>query len=106
MILLPLANLSATNDASVIGCKEGDVQYLVVQATGTWTGTLQFEGTLDGTTWAATVPTNVTSGTVGNGPPSNGMWRVNVTGLLQARVRLSGGPTGTVVITASLSTRH
>lgn len=69
-----------------------------VQVTGTWAGTLQFEGSVDGTNFfsiPATVPTtgaNVTSAT------ANGNWLLNPAGYKQVRVRCSTFTSGTIVI--------
>jgi hypothetical protein len=68
------------------------------QVTGTWTGTLQFEGSVDGgTTW---VPiTAHGTGTVYNVATitGNGVFDASVSGLTNVRVRATAAMTGTAV---------
>lgn len=72
-----------------------DLSSLTIQLLGTWTATLQFEFTVDGTNWyslnmfpnGGTSP--VTSAT------ANGVWRANVGGMIEVRVRCSAFTSGT-----------
>lgn len=80
-----------------------------VQITGSWTGTVVFEGTVDGSTWAAiylsqfgTANQQLVSAT------ANGMWQAPCAGLQGVRVRCSvtGTGTATVSISASSAPHH
>jgi hypothetical protein len=68
---------------------------------GTWTGTIQFQGTINGTNWftLATIPAgsaaNIASVT---STTANGQWIGNAAGLLAVRATVSAAPTGTATI--------
>lgn len=70
-----------------------------IQITGTFTGTVNFEGSVDGSTFLAlnVVATNgssaVTSAT------AVGAWQGSCVGLKTVRCRMSGSPTGAAVVT-------
>jgi len=56
--------------------------------TGTWTGTLATEGTIDGVNWFATSTVSMLGGTIfGGAVVSNDAWQVNVAGFSAFRVR-------------------
>lgn len=68
---------------------------LTVQATGLVSGTLNFEGSIDGSTWVALLATNLTSGSAAATTTAAGIYRLDVTGLTSVRVRASGITTNT-----------
>lgn len=70
-----------------------------VQITGTWTGTLQFEGTVDGTTYFSLNGVVPTTAVVATSTTANGNWQVNVGGLRNFRVRASAVASGTATVT-------
>lgn len=72
---------------------------LAVQITGTWVGTVTFEGSVDGVTYQTitVTPTNTTTGVTTT--TANGVWTGSVGGLKSARARVSAYTSGTVVIT-------
>jgi hypothetical protein len=70
-----------------------------VQVTGTWTGTLTFEGTADGTTYVAMAATPVVGGASVSTATAGGLWRCNIAGLAGMRLRGSAAITGTAVVT-------
>jgi hypothetical protein len=75
-----------------------------IQITGTWTGTLAFEGSIDGgTTWFAQ-PTRV-SGLVHtrSSVTGNGLFDVDVSGLSNLRVRSTASMTGTATVQTTFS---
>jgi len=71
----------------------------IIQITGTWTGTIQFEASVDGATFvvlnsrAANAATTVTSTT------TNNAWRIALSGWQVIRVRSSAWTSGTATIT-------
>jgi hypothetical protein len=73
-----------------------------VQVTGTWTGTLSFEGTLDGTTWVAMQGKDISTGADVTSTAANGMWRFEVVGASNFRVRASAAMTGTAVVSVGI----
>lgn len=88
-------SLSAANDALVVGVGTGGGVGL--QLTGTWTGTVTFEATIDGLTWVAfnMVPSN--SATAASTASSNGAWSANCAGYNTVRARFSTATSGTVI---------
>lgn len=81
--------LSGLNSASTLG----------VQVTGTWTGTMIVEATIDGTNWFS-VPILSFAGilTVAGTTTANGQWQAEVGGIAQARARCSITGSGTAVV--------
>lgn len=45
-----------------------------IQLAGSWSGTVQFEGSIDGTNWTALVLTPIASGTAVSSATGNGIW--------------------------------
>lgn len=72
---------------------------LTVQVTGTWTGTLTFEGSADNVTFVSLVGTNITSSASSSTTTANGVFSVGNPGLTFLRVRSSAAQTGTAVVT-------
>lgn len=73
--------------------------YVAFQLTGTWTGTITFECTVDGVNWVAlsVFPSNsVTAATTATG---NGVWSAQNAGFAGVRARFSTASTGTPKIT-------
>ena len=68
---------------------------LTVQAEGIVSGTLNWEGTIDGSTWYAILGTNITSGSAAATAAADGIYRMDVTGLTSVRARVSGIVTNT-----------
>jgi hypothetical protein len=70
-----------------------------LQLTGTWTGTVSFEASIDGLTFVALnlVPSN--SATAASSATSNGCWTGNVAGFAVVRARFSTATSGTVGVT-------
>jgi hypothetical protein len=69
-----------------------------VQLTGTFTGTGQFEGTADGSTWVALSMTPSNSATTVTSATAAGLWTASVA-LQGLRVRASALSSGTIVAT-------
>ena len=76
---------------------------VALQITGTWVGTLQFEGTVDGTNWVTV--NGVFAGASAPGPTTtvNGIVRVTPSGLAQFRVTASAWTSGTATISLRAS---
>jgi hypothetical protein len=75
-----------------------------VSISGTWTGTITFEGTVDGgTSWSAINAYPLNSGTAVTTATANGQWQVNVTGLTGVRARASATMTGSALVTITPS---
>lgn len=74
------------------------------QITGTFSGTVTFEGSVDGVNYVATavVPVGATR-TLTTTATAAGVWQQNVTGYSYARVRCSAFTSGTIVVTGKRS---
>jgi hypothetical protein len=94
--------LTATNDAltlplTVTGGAVG------VQLDGTWSGTITFEATLNGTTWVALNLTPSNSTTPASTATANGAWGDANWGWKQVRARFSTATSGTVDVTINFT---
>jgi hypothetical protein len=70
-----------------------------IQVTGTWTGTLVFEASVDnGTTWVSINATVPVTGVDVTSTTANGVWSASVAGFAQLRVRGNTVATGTAVV--------
>ncbi|MDE2097856.1 MAG: hypothetical protein KGL39_11455 [Patescibacteria group bacterium] len=72
-----------------------------VQVAGTYSGTLQFEGSVDGTNFNAIVaiPTGSVGGARVTSTTGTGAWQVNTSGFAAVRVRCSAYTSGTATVT-------
>ena len=68
---------------------------LTVQAEGIVSGTLNWEGTIDGSTWYAILGTSLTSGNAAATAAADGLYRMDVTGLASVRARVTDIVTNT-----------
>jgi hypothetical protein len=87
-IVLPLyntPNFSTTSASAVIS--------------GTYTGTLQFESSVDGINFVAISGSALGAGTSGTSTTSTGTWQFNTAALVLLRVRASALASGTAVVT-------
>jgi hypothetical protein len=75
-----------------------------IQITGTWAATLSFEGTVDGTNWAALTVKPLGSTKVATATTANGIWRASLSGLQKIRVYCTAYTSGTAVVTIRTST--
>jgi hypothetical protein len=81
----------------------GCVGYAVgLQLTGISGETITWEATIDGTNWVAIRVEPLATGTYATTATANGLYRVEVSGLLQFRARISTGSSGAVTCWALL----
>jgi hypothetical protein len=69
-----------------------------IQLTGTWVGTVAFEGSVDGATFVALQVTSPTSGATVTSATGNGVWLVGTTGLRIVRARMSAYTSGVATV--------
>ena len=67
-----------------------------IQLTNTFTGTVQFETSPDGVTFAAILGTPIPSGTAASSSTATGLWRFQVAGLTWIRARASAYTSGQI----------
>lgn len=90
----------AANDASVtLEYRHHTNGAVGVQVTGTFSGTLQFEISLDGTTYVAVQAVNVTSGAATTTTTATGVFRFEAVGAWKVRVRSTAWSSGTATVT-------
>lgn len=85
------------------GCMVQDVQGLAsagIQITGTWTATIQFEQSVDGTTFTTWAVTPNGGGAAVTSTTGNGLWFGPTAGARFIRTRVSAFTSGTAVITS------
>lgn len=68
----------------------------VVQVTGTFSATITFEGTADGTNWHAISATQIGAATIATTATTTGIYRLSVAGLSSIRARISSYSSGSV----------
>ena len=76
---------------------------LAVQITGTFSATINFEATIDGTNWIAAKAIDLNTGSPINTTTATGIFMFNVPGLRLFRARISSYSSGSVTITAVAS---
>jgi len=101
--------ITANGQAVEAGC--ASAVGLGIQVTGTWTGTLTFQGSVDGVTWTTFGTTtnglNPWPGTTGVATTTaNGMWTApaaTIAGLVFVQVVATATITGTATVTINLT---
>ena len=89
---------TATACVSYIVQSAGNVGTIAVQITGTFVATLQFEGTVDNSTWVAISGLPVGSSTSATSATATGLWQFSTSGLMGLRVRASAYTSGTATV--------
>ena len=100
------ATISSTTCTTLVttGCVTLDtssvtnVRSVTFQVSGTWVGTLQFEGSLTGVDYTAIRAYPVGGGTYGSTTSANGFWQVDVAGLVYIRLRATSLSSGTATV--------
>ena len=77
-----------------------DLGSVTCQVTGTFVGTVTWEGTVDGTNWAAVRAEPLSTGTLATTATTTGLYRVACAGLHQVRGRVSAYTSGAITVTA------
>ena len=74
-----------------------------IQITGTWVGTLQFEGTVDGTNWIAVNAVQAGSTTIPQNTATNGVFSPTPAGFVSFRVNATAWTSGTATVSLRAS---
>lgn len=99
------AGTCATANACLVVNVSNNAAASVIQLTGTFSATLQFEGvTQQGGTFVSVAATPLAGGSAVTSSTGTGAWRVTASGLSQLRVRCSTFVSGTVAAAITLST--
>lgn len=97
---------AATGNGTTVECTEvsgGAHKYLALQVQGINGDTLTWEATIDGTNWKGLLVTPLSTGTAALTATADGLYRVDVTGLVQFRARISTYGSGTITVTGVLT---
>ncbi len=90
------ATITNSNGTAVTpNTMDGAFNRLTVQTAGVVSGTLNFEGTINGASFVALIAENVSTAATGTTTTAAGVYRLDVTGLSSVRVRASGITTTT-----------
>ena len=115
LLVAPAWAASGTLTTSGSACTVTGVTCLIVPLTqdrgaagftisGTWTGTITFEGSADGgTTWSAIDAFPLGSRTAVTTTTAGGQWQINAAGLTTLRMRASATITGAAAVTITPS---
>lgn len=91
----------ATGNGKAFPCyhpDHGGLEALVMQVTGITTATITFEGSQDGTTWAAVQVTPLGTGVAATTATADGLYRLSCKGLVWARARISAWTAGAITV--------
>jgi hypothetical protein len=90
-----------TNGQSVTAGLRTDpnLRSISVQVTGTWTGTLTFQCSVDGSTYVTFLGANATTGSTASSTTASGVFVFTNSGFASVRVTATAAMTGTAVIT-------
>ena len=71
---------------------------MAMQVTGTFSGTITFEATVDNTNWVSIQVVNIADGTVSTTATAAGIYQCGVAGLTKVRARVSAWASGTITV--------
>ena len=94
--------VSATADGTSLACFDvsfGYFNFATMQVTGITTATITFEANIDGTNWVAILVKNLNTGVEATTTTANGLFRVQCTGLMNIRARISSWSIGATTVT-------
>lgn len=91
-----IGRLAAVGDEKAISC--AGAQSVAIQLSGTWVGTVQFEGSVDGGNFIGifSIPMNNINST--SMATANSIYQINVAGLKKVRARVSAYTSGTIIV--------
>lgn len=93
---------AATGNGTALDCSlpNDGFEAAVLQVSGTFSATVTFEATVDGTNWIAVQGTNLNSSAAASTATAAGLFRFDVRGLVQLRARVSAYTSGNVTVRA------
>jgi hypothetical protein len=89
------------NSCASFSLANGAISSVTLAVSGTFTGTLTFEGTSDNSTWFTLSGTKLADGSSATTTTATGQFSFNNSGLLGVRARATAAMTGTAVVTAA-----
>ena len=106
MILLGAgANLGADAATATVPLAEGDNSHVTFQLVdaGSWSGTITFQATLDGTNWVSILAVPVTTGTAAATTTAAGIFQIDASGCAAVRAKVTTYSAGSMDVTAAIS---
>lgn len=100
IVLQPAAAATGNGTAIDLALPNDGFETVGVQLSGTFSATVTFEATIDGTNWIAILLTNLNAGTTATTATAAGLFRFDAKGLFQFRARVSAYTSGNVTVTA------
>lgn len=97
---------TGTGNGTAMECTEasgGAHKYLTMQVQGISGDTITWEAIIDGSNWKGLLVTPLSTGTAALTATADGLYRVDVTGLVQFRARISTYGAGTITVTGVLT---
>lgn len=88
------AGTACTTTGACVSATLGEATSVTIQIVGTFSATLSFEGTADGTTWVAVQVANLADGTVSTSTTAAGAFSLSNVGVQRVRVRASSYASG------------
>lgn len=101
-----MANNVTDTTGTALRCTDGmfnNYSILSVQAVGIVTATLNWEASVNGSTYVAVPFTNINAGTAATTHAANGLYRFDCTGLGWVRLRVTDWESGTISVTGYLA---
>jgi hypothetical protein len=89
------------NSCASFSLANGAITSVTLAVSGTFTGTLTFEGTSDNSNWFTLSGTKLSDGSSATTTTATGQFSFNNSGLLGVRARATAAMTGTAVVTAA-----
>ncbi len=92
----------APADGTSLACFDvilGYFNFATFQVTGITTVTITWEANIDGTNWVAVMVKNLNTGVEATTTTANGLFRVQCTGLMNIRARISSWSSGATTVT-------
>lgn len=98
---MPIAGSVTMSAGGIVALGDASEKFagtLGIQLVGTWTGTVTFQATIDGSTWVSILATPIDSATAVTSPASGavGIWTIDATNMQQIRLNCTAGGTGTL----------
>lgn len=91
-------NATANGDGEPLAA--GGYAVATAHVRGTFSATVNWEGSLDGVNWAPILATNLSDGTETTTATASGLYRINLFGILFLRARISNYASGSITIQA------
>ena len=94
--------MDTVNDtAGTTGSSDDLASQMVYQLSGTWSGVVTFQCTLNGTDWVSVLAYPSTSTTGATTATANGIYRVDFSGYWKTQVKFTTDTSGTVEVTTN-----